>query len=103
MLKPDGQAQAVLGLTDGNRTFWVQPSSITSKGAITISQASGPNIKVGKHHRHTTALGDLKKKPFKNTIFTFQHHPRSLDSSMHLHQSQSQSRRERWCTLDQYH
>lgn len=47
VLKPDGQAQAVLGLTNGNSTIWVQPSSATSKGTFTISQASGPNIKVG--------------------------------------------------------
>lgn len=103
VLKPDGQAQAVLGLPNGNSTIWVHPSSATSKGAFTISQASGPNIKVGKHHcdRRTTALGDMEKKPFKNTVATFQHHPHSLDSSMHLHQSQSQSRWERWCTFNQ--
>ncbi|KAK9909755.1 hypothetical protein WJX75_006996 [Coccomyxa subellipsoidea] len=46
VLKPDGQAQAVLGLTHGHSTIWVQPSSATSKGTFTISQASFPNIKV---------------------------------------------------------
>ncbi|EIE24573.1 hypothetical protein COCSUDRAFT_62002 [Coccomyxa subellipsoidea C-169] len=46
VVKPDGQAQAVLGLTNGNSTIWVQPFSAHSKGFITISQATGPNIKV---------------------------------------------------------
>ncbi len=61
VVKPDGQAQAVLGLTNGNSTIWVQPFSAHSKGSITISHATGPNIKVGDHH---TLFHMVKRQAF---------------------------------------
>ncbi|BDA46998.1 hypothetical protein COCOBI_09-4520 [Coccomyxa sp. Obi] len=45
VVKPDGQTQAMLGLTTGNSTIQIQPT-VTSKGFITIMQPVGPSAQV---------------------------------------------------------
>ncbi|BDA46999.1 hypothetical protein COCOBI_09-4530 [Coccomyxa sp. Obi] len=45
VVKPDGQTQAVLSLTTGNSTMFIQPTA-TSQGFITISQPNGPTARV---------------------------------------------------------